>query len=265
MDATLRAVVVARDPEGQSVRLGYRWFVDGSPRRTDGATLELTGVRKGAQVRVVVVASDGSHDSEAAEATTRVIDRVPTLTAVALSPEEAVTPGQPVSARAVVADPDGDDIDVEYVWYVNGTVAKASGSVFQTGDLKQGDEIQAEIRASDGTNWTRAQRTRRVKVGSHHPEIRSTPPDFREDGVFRYEVVAEDPDGDRRLRFTLLEGPDGMAIDAVLGSLIWRPANDQVGVHPVQIEVRDSAGLTTTQAFDVTVRRDEGTPPADAE
>jgi hypothetical protein len=102
-------------------------------------------------------------------------------------------------------------------------------------------------------------------VGSHHPEIRSTPPDFREDGVFRYEVVAEDPDGDRRLRFTLLEGPDGMAIDTVLGSLIWRPANDQVGVHPVQIEVRDSAGLTTTQAFDVTVRRDEGTPPADAE
>jgi hypothetical protein len=109
-----------------------------------------------------------------------------------------------VSARAVVADPDGDDIDVEYVWYVNGKVAKASGSVFQTGDLKQGDEIQAEIRASDGTNWTRAQRTRRVKVGSHHPEIRSTPPDFREDGVFRYEVVAEDPDGDRRLRFALV-------------------------------------------------------------
>jgi hypothetical protein len=59
-----------------------------------------------------------------------------------------------------------------------------------------------------------------------------------------------------------------MAIDAVLGSLTWRPANDQVGVHPVRIEVRDSSGLTTTQAFDVTVRRDEGseqTPPADAE
>lgn len=262
---TLRAVAIARDPDGQPVRLGHRWFVDGVPRQSDGPTLVLSEVPKGAEVRVVVTASDGSRDSAPAQASAVVIDRVPSLTSVSLAPEASVAPGQPVSARALAVDPDGDPLEVEYVWYVNGSRVEASGSLLETEGFRQGDEIQAEIRASDGTNWTRSKRTAVVTVGSAHPEITSTPPDFREEGVFRYAVVAEDPDGDKLLRYALLEGPEGMAIDSLLGDLVWRPQEDQVGVYPVRIEVRDSTGLATTQSFQVTVRRGEETPPAAAE
>lgn len=263
-DDTLRAVTTARDPGGQSLQLGHRWYVDGVPQQGDGPTLALSGVRKGGEVRVVVTASDGVRDSVPAEASATVIDRVPTLTAVSLSPETSAAPGQPVSARVMAADPDGDLLDFEYVWYVNGSPVEASGAMLATEGLSQGDVIHAEIRASDGRNWTRSKRTAGVTIGSAHPTITSTPPGFREDGFFRYVVVAEDPDGDRRLRYALLEGPEGMAVDSVLGELVWHPRDDQQGVHPVSIEVRDSTGLSTTQSFHVTVRLDEGSPPAAA-
>ncbi len=72
--------------------------------------------------------------------------------------------------------------------------------------------------------------------------------------MFRYAVEAEDPDGDRLLRYRLDEAPEGMVIDSVLGEVSWRPAQGQTGVHPVKIVVRDSSGLETSQSFQVTVR-----------
>jgi hypothetical protein len=167
------------------------------------------------------------------------------------------------------SDPDGDPVDYEYTWYVNGERRDETAVLFRTEGLRHGDVVYAEVRATDGANWTNRERTAPVTIGSGHPEITSTPPGFREDGVFRYEVTAVDPDGDKRLRYALAEGPEGMAIDSVLGDLVWRPRPDQHGVHPVSIVVRDSTGLETKQSFSVTVRDREpaadDAPPAAAD
>jgi hypothetical protein len=113
------------------------------------------------------------------------------------------------------------------------------------------------VRATDGSSWAEPQRTPMVTVGSAHPEITSTPPGFREDGQFRYRIVAVDPDGDRRLRYSLEKGPDGMVIDDIVGELVWRPGDAQKGVHPVTVVVRDSGGLETKQSFSVTVQEEK--------
>jgi Putative Ig domain len=252
--AIVQAVVTARDPDGQAVSLAHRWFVDGAEQRNDGASFPLEGVAKGAEIRVSVTASDGMLTSDAADASARVIDRLPSITSTLLVPTESVAPGQPVSARAGATDPDGDPIDYDYVWYVNGERQEETGSVLKTNGLKHGDQIYAEVRATDGSNWTEPQRTPVVTVGSAHPEITSTPPGFREDGEFHYQVEAVDPDGDKRLRYALEKGPDGMAIDNMIGTLVWRPRGDQQGVHPVVVVVRDSTGLETKQSFSVTVQ-----------
>ena len=135
--------------------------------------------------------------------------------------------------------------------------------MFETDGLKSGDTIYAEVRATDGANWTEpGAHGRSVTVGSGHPEITSTPPGLREDGVFRYQVVAVDPDGDKRLRYALEKGPEGMAIDDITGELIWRPSEIEPGVHPVTVVVRDSGGLETKQSFSVTIQRQEVAAPA---
>lgn len=259
----LRAVVTARDPDGQPLSLSYRWFVDGAERAGDAASLSLAGVWKNTEVRVAVTASDGVLASDPVEASVRVIDRPPRIGALVVKPPETVAPGQPVGLEPSADDPDGDPVEFEYAWYVNDELQEATGSVFETDGLRQGDRIRAQVRATDGANWSRPRSTAPVTVGSAHPEVTSNPPGFREDGVFRYQVEAQDPDGDRRLRYALAEGPAGMVIDSVHGELSWRPAEGQVGVFPVSIVVRDSTGLETKQSFSVTVRSREPAPPAD--
>lgn len=260
--ATLHAVVTARDPDGQPVTLAHRWFVDGAEQRVNEASFALEGVAKGAEIRVSVTASDGLLASDASEASARVIDRLPQVTSTLLEPEGSVAPGQPVRASAGAGDPDGDPIDFEYTWFVNDERRSDTGSLFETDGLKSGDAIYAEVRATDGTNWTEPERSAVVTVGSGHPEITSTPPDLREDGVFRYQVLAVDPDGDKRLRYEVEKGPEGMVIDDITGELIWRPSKLEPGVHPVIVVVRDSGGLETKQSFSVTIQRQEVTAPA---
>jgi putative Ig domain-containing protein len=260
--ATLRAVVTARDPDGQPVTLTHRWFMDGAEQRTSGPSFALEGAAKGAEIRLAVTASDGELTSDAMETSARVIDRLPSITATLLKPEDKVAPGQPVTANAMAGDPDGDPIDFEYTWFVNGEPRGEPGALFKTDGLKSGDTIYAEVRASDGANWTEPTRTATVTVGSGHPEFTSNPPGLREDGVFHYQVTAVDPDGDRRLRFAVEKGPEGMAIDDITGELLWRPKSSDPGVHPVIVVVRDSSGLETKQSFSVTIQRQEVAVPA---
>jgi|SRR5215468_3795218 len=267
-DAVVHSVVTARDPDGQPVTLARRWFVDGAEQQASGDSFSLQGVAKGAQIRVSVTASDGTLVSDAVDATARVIDRPPQIGSIELVPAGSVSPGQPITARVGASDPDGDAVEYDYAWYVNGERRSETGSMFKTDGLKSGDSIYAEVRASDGSNTTDPLRSPEVKVGSAHPEITSKPPGFREDGTFRYQVVAVDPDGDKRLRYSLEKGPDGMTIDNVLGEVVWRPHDPKPGEYPVVVGVRDSAGLETKQSFSVTVQHQEravvSTPAAPA-
>jgi hypothetical protein len=270
--ATVHAIVQARDPDGQGVVLTHHWFLDGAEQTTSDPVFVLGEAAKGAEIRVSVTASDGVLVSDPMEASTRVIDRLPSITQTVLVPAGSVAPGQPISARAGAMDPDGDPVDFEYTWYVNGERRDDKGSEFATERLKRGDAIYAEVRATDGSNWTEPTRTPVVTIGNAHPEITSTPPGMRDDGEFRYRVEAVDPDGDKRLRYSLAKGPDGMAIDDIGGELKWRPRGDQKGVHEVTVVVRDSGGLETKQTFSVTVqeqKKDEAAAvpaaPADGE
>lgn len=70
--------------------------------------------------------------------------------------------------------------------------------------------------------------------------------------LYEYPVTGHDPDQDA-LHYQLLDAPEGMAIDADTGVIEWTPLSDQDGVQTVVAAVADTAGLTATQTFDVTV------------
>ena len=58
----------------------------------------------------------------------------------------------------------------------------------------------------------------------------------------------------------LVEGPDGLVIDGQSGHLRWQPTVDQLGVHPITVELIDAYGLATQQRFDLQVNG-TNTPP----
>jgi hypothetical protein len=258
----IRAVVSVHDPEGDEVELVYRWRVDGDPVVAEGAVLELVGVDKGARIEVVVVASDGRAESDEVVEMVTVIDRAPVLNGIAIQPTDTVYPGDSVVVTPTGSDPDGDRVDFEFEWLVNGERVDGDSRSFSTAGLSAGDRIRVRVVATDGSSKSVAQESVDVTVGSAHPEIVSSPPGITDDGVFRYAVEARDPDGDRNLRYRLAQGPEGMSIDEVLGQIEWRPAGNQTGVHQVSVVVRDSSRLETTQSFQVTVSASGGEAPA---
>jgi len=60
--STVRAIVQARDPDGDPLTFKYRWYVDDLHVSGDGDSLPLTGVKKGSWVYVAATPNDGSAD-----------------------------------------------------------------------------------------------------------------------------------------------------------------------------------------------------------
>ena len=93
------------------------------------------------------------------------------------------------------------------------------------------------------------------------PEITSVAvTNATENQKYEYDVEATDPDSGDELEFSLNRKPDGMTIEATMGAIQWTPTNDDVGQHPVIVEVKDEDGLSDSQSFEVTVTNVNDSP-----
>lgn len=265
----VRVVATARDPEGDGLSYDYSWRVAGAARPDSAPELTLEDtLDRGARIEVVVVARD-SQQAESAPMTASVSigNQPPELAAVVLDPPGDVTRGNPVVARPRALDADGDDLSYTFSWRVNGASVDAEGDALDTSQLARGDTIQVRVVASDGQDESNAIESPPLRVANAAPRIVSQPGAFGADGTFRYEVRAEDPDGDRMLRFRLEKGPEGMTIDGLSGAIQWRPQLAQTGAHPVEVVVDDRQGGSAVQQFELRVSEAPATtaaPSADA-
>ena len=265
-DHPVEARVEVSDPDGDAVRVEFRWRVAGElVAEGTQPVIRPTGVSKGDRVEVEVIATDGRAESQVARASTRIGNRPPRLDGVFLLPEGDVQAGDELVAQVRASDPDGDDVEMEYVWLVNGEpLPRQEGPRFDSSELQRGDRVRVEVRVTDGDATTPPARSRELEITNAPPQLARIPRFEAEDGVFRHQLEASDPDGDRNLRFRLVEGPAGMTVDPVLGVLTWRPSADQVGNFPVEVVVEDSHGDGTSLRFDLNVTTHEPEPAAAA-
>lgn len=251
---TVTASVAVADLDGDEVELGYTWRLKGEVLPAEGGRKLVVPVsaEKGQSLEVEVVATDGKSTGAPATARVRVGNRPPEWKALRIEPSGEVQGGVNVAATPLAEDPDGDAVSYEYRWFVDGRPNDAEGDVLATKGLRRGAEIRVEVSASDGVRSTPPHVSETVRVANGVPEIVSTPPRRFQDGVYRYTVKAEDPDGDRPLRLWLAKGPAGMELDP-LGELVWRPDVSQVGTHVIEIAVSDRHGGEGTQRFELVV------------
>lgn len=257
--ATLRAVVDAHDPEGDALRYEHRWLRNGrevASGRSPSAEFEF---QKGDRIELEVVVSDGREESEVGRAWANVGNRPPTLKGVAITPSGDVRAGDLLAADPLADDPDGDRVEFQVRWRVDGEV-RGEGTSFSTEGLTRGDRVVAEVVASDGSLETRPVQSGAVTLGNTPPKITALPGRRVDEGSFVYDFEAEDPDGDRNLRYWLEAGPEGMSLDPISGQLRWSPRAGQVGTHAVEVGVKDSYGDGTTFVFEVTVNAEEPAP-----
>jgi hypothetical protein len=260
----VRAQVDASDPDGDPLRIDYRWSRNGRP--LDGAreaVLDTGELNGGDRLVLEVVASDGRLSSPPARTTAILGNRGPLVQQVTLSPTGRVRPGDEVTALVAAADPDDDRLKIEYVWLVNGEERDGRERTFSTAGLARGDRVSVRVVARDDEGTSEPATSPELEIANSPPLVRGVPQPRNQDGVFHYQFEAEDPDGDRNLRFSLESAPDGMTIDPILGLATFRPRADQVGTHPVEVVVEDPAGDGSSLRFDVVVRETVSeTPPA---
>jgi hypothetical protein len=267
----IEARIEVSDPDGDAVRLSIEWRHNGRVISSGRTTqLKPEGLAKGDRLEVIVKASDGRDESAPVRVSATVSNRTPLISALALAPDGEVRPGQEVTAVPQAMDPDGDPLDYEFEWLLDGKpVRGADEAAFDTSSLKRGDRLAVRVRVSDGEEWSPVAESPVLELANRPPMIAGVPPIESAGGGITAQLEAEDPDGDRSLRFRVLEGPKGLSVDPVSGRLSWRPAPGTIGTQPVEIAVADSFGAESALRFELTVSApgDEkpAPPPAKAE
>jgi hypothetical protein len=104
-----------------------------------------------------------------------------------------------------------------------------------------------EISANATVNW-------QAYTGNENlsPQIESLPEMYvNSNQPYSYQVIASDPNNDA-LSYSLIEGPEGMAIDSVSGIVSWEPGFITSGaVYPVSISVSDGQDNVDQQNYNL--------------
>ena len=146
----------------------------------------------------------------------------------------------------------------------------AKGPTFATDELRRGDRLQARVRVTDGEAWSPVAESMTLTLANRPPRILEPPALERMAGGVRGTLEAEDPDGDRTLRFRVVAGPPGLGVDPVTGVMSFKPPPGTVGTQAVEIAVADAYGAESALRFELTISNAETAarpqPPAsDAE
>jgi hypothetical protein len=241
----LKAEVIVRGELG--ARVNYQWLKNNIP--IPGAireTLSAEHFSRGdfISVEAWVAQPQGGRHSATSEVTL-IGNTPPVVTWAAIGPT-APTSTTDLAAVARGRDLDNDDVTYSYRWMVNGeTVVGPEGSSLSSSHFGRGDEVQVTAIPFDGTDWGQPGNSIKVTIQNSPPAIKSTPPGKLKEGTtYRYQVQAEDADGDT-LRFSLQgEPPKGMIVDAKTGVVEWQvviPAEPVTYVYEVVAEDPEGA------------------------
>jgi hypothetical protein len=142
---------------------------------------------------------NGVQEDEQAEVSSGVSNRPPVIKSAAIRPD-CPTVKQDLRAAVLVSDPDGDPLELQYQWIINGQEARgATEETLSRNRFQKGDEIQCAIVPYDELAEGKLVVTQPVKVVDAIPvieDIRIEPEVLLPGGEARVVVKAHDEDGD---------------------------------------------------------------------
>ncbi|TVP58438.1 MAG: hypothetical protein EA349_04605 [Halomonadaceae bacterium] len=226
-------------------------LIQWTPERADGGSQ---------QVIVSVEDPQGLRTTQQWLIQVATINQAPVITS---SPITMGRAGQLYEYPVKASDPDGDSILYTLTAAPSGMgIDPATGAIQWTPGDNQSGTFPVEITVADPAGLKAVQSyDLTIEAVNRPPAIVSAPETTATTGVqYQYQVVAEDPDEGDTLSYTLVQGPEGMTLDANTGLLIWTPIAPQAGSHAVEIKVEDAAGLSDEQTFAIAVAS-SATPP----
>ncbi|MEO1271816.1 MAG: PKD domain-containing protein, partial [Myxococcota bacterium] len=234
----------ASDPAGVRDALTYIWdFGDGSPPivgrdRTQIAHLYETD----GSFTLTLTVQDDDGGAQSQTLSVGVSNVSPTITVLHTGPG---VEGSPTFLSARVTDP-ADPISVTWNFGDGTPVVSGTGRTEVTHVYANDGTYTVRITASDGSTSTLRDFT--VRIDNTPPRLTSRPALFATTGLAYITTIEAYDAGNDPLTFGLLEGPEGMTLNADTGVLSWIPGEaDQDPL--VRIQVQDNAGATATQQW----------------
>ena len=255
-DTELRVEAKAHDPDGDQIQYWYQWMRNG--RDIPGAndrTLISDHFKKGDSIFVKVTPSDGKiQGKEAFSDPIQILNSTPKVTMVTIDPE-LPRRNSTLKARVEASDPDGDTIGFSYQWIKNGNVLM--GEILETlsdPTIKKGDKISLRVSPYDMEGTGEEVTSREILILNSAPIITSSPKARRlKSTLYRYQVAANDPDGDA-ITFSLSpSSPRGMTIDPQTGLIEWRIGRNDAGSHTIEIIATDGDEGRCTQKYTLNI------------
>ena len=183
-------------------------------------------------------------------------------------PVRTATAGTAYAYDAAAVDPNGDVLTLTAstlpAWLTFVDNGDGTGSLSGTPAVEDVGDHEVVLDVADANALTAQQRfTISVVAAGSPPTFTSTPTVSGGVGTeYRYDVVAEDPDGDAMTItasvlpawLTLTDNLDGTA------ALVGTPTDAELGDHEVVLDVTDANGMTAQQPFTISI--DDVAPPA---
>lgn len=258
-DATYIYEVAATDPNGDAVTFSLVQAPAGM--QINGNRISWTpGNHQVGQASVIVRAQDPAG---------LFVDQVFTILVANTNDAPQILSSAPTTARVdqlYEYNLNAVDIDLNDVLHYSlraapsGMTIDASGKVRWTPVFLQQGAQSVTVRVADKAGaFDEESFTIVVEAVNKPPRITSTPPVTAVPGAaYSYQLEVVDPnDGDIR-QFRLLQGPAGLAINENTGLVSW-PVT-VAGTHSISVEVRDYAGLTDVQTYDLVVQQPNAAP-----
>jgi hypothetical protein len=227
-DATIapKVAVPAKDADGDTVRLKYRWLKNGRPARLpeSRASLEPKLTRKGETWTLDVVPNDGSADGEPTRIAVRIVNSAPTRPGIRIShTEPTVRDRVIVKITSASSDKDGDRLRYRFRWFRNGspmTGWKETKASLEPGEAKKGEAWRVEVCAYDGESEGDAA-VAYLQVRNHAPDrpavaLRASRGRTADNLLCERVTPASDPDGDTltyRTTWTVDGKPAPLSLD----------------------------------------------------
>jgi hypothetical protein len=252
LSGRLSVMVQAQDQDRDPIHFRYRWFANGKLVAERAVESVESGLfKRGDQVEVEVVPSDGKAEGAAFKSALLIVENTPPIVSnVAIKPDEESF-ARRVVAKTDVTDPDGDPVTMVYRWKQNNTLVKEGDAAeLDITGFSAKDMVQVEVVASDGMQTAKPVSSPVFAMSNTAPKVTSSPTALAPGGIYEYRVVARDLDDDP-ISYKLEIAPPGMTIDSQSGILRWAPASGTTGTHHVRVVAQDGRGGFATQEFDL--------------
>lgn len=272
-DAVTATVEGAVDPDGDEITYEYNWVVNGSVV-AETPTLPPSRFRKDDNIRLRLRPFDGvDYGPEIESNSIRAGNNPPIIDEARLSPVEPYT-DDVVAAEVFSTDPDGDDVEYIYEWYVDGTKVSATGEELDGAvHFAKEQEIYLVVSPNDGEDTGASVTTDTItSINSvpTRPGIALDPklPDGTEDAVCKVEEASTDADGDSltyTFRWTVEGGaPSSTSTTTYTGDTLPASAYSSGDVLICTVTVSDGTA-TSPEAIAGTLLGSKERPGADCQ